>query len=80
MVKIKKLYNLLKIMLWSCVGVFIGTTIYSCMDYKTHKELYALTSAPWYLSIQINGLVTLIAVVVIGVAMWFLKREIDKKL
>ena len=35
----KKLYHILRIVLWSTVGVFIGTSIYTWHDYRTRPGL-----------------------------------------
>ena len=71
----KKIYNNLNILLWVFIGVFIGSSIYKYYDYKTHLDLYAMTSAPWYLSIQINAVFTLIIEVVILMSMWIIKKK-----
>ena len=51
----KKLYGILKAALGCFLGVFLGMTTYTCWDYRAHPGLYALQSAPWYLSIQIHA-------------------------
>lgn len=71
----KKGYQYLKIALGSVIGVFIGTSIYQCVDYSMHKDLYMLTSAPWYLSIQINALFTIVVVTILLVIMYILKKK-----
>ncbi len=71
----KKGYQYLKIALGSVIGVFIGTSIYQCIDYSMHKDLYMLTSAPWYLSIQINALFTIVIVTILLVIMYILKKK-----
>ena len=57
------------------IGVFVGTSIYQCVDYSMYKDLYMLTSAPWYLSIQINALFTIIVVTILLVIMYILKKK-----
>ena len=71
----KKTYNNLNILLWVFIGVFIGSSIYKYYDYKTHIDLYAMTSAPWYLSIQINAIFTFIIEAVILLSMWIIKKK-----
>lgn len=73
----KQLYRILNIVLWCFTGAFIGSTIYRYYDYNTHPDLYAIQSAPWYLSIQIQGIFTIIIVVIILIIMWFLKKKIN---
>lgn len=72
----KKLYKILKTAIWCVIGVFIGTSIYQCYNYYTHPGLYALTSAPWYLGIQIAGIFTTIIVVILFLVIWFIKKRI----
>lgn len=71
----KKIYNSLKIASWCFVGIFFGSSIYKYYDYTTHPDLYAMISAPWYLGIQINAILTIIVVAVILVVMWVIKKK-----
>ena len=71
-----KLNNILNILMGSFVGVFIGYGIYSVWDYKTHPDLYAMQSAPWYTSILLYGILA-VAVLILG---FILKRIIRKGL
>ncbi|MCI8638532.1 MAG: hypothetical protein HFG41_05110 [Coprococcus sp.] len=71
----KTFYNILRILMGSCVGVFLGSSIYRYYDYKTYPELYEMNSAPWYLSIEVNAVYTLISVVLIFIVMQVLKRK-----
>ena len=50
-----KLNSILSIIMGSVVGVFIGYSVYSVWDYKTHPGLYAMQSAPWYTGLLIYG-------------------------
>ena len=56
----KKLNNVLNIIIGSFTGVFIGHGIYVLWDFKTHPELYAMQSAPWYTGIAVYGAVTFV--------------------
>ncbi len=71
----KKLYSILRIVLWSFIGVFIGSSLYKLYDYKVHPDLYAMQSAPWYLSIGINAIFTIVAACVIIIIMWVIRRK-----
>ena len=55
----KKLYTILNAAFWCFIGVFLGVSLYTCWDYRAHPGLYALQSAPWYLSIQIHAVFTI---------------------
>lgn len=74
----KKFYNLLRIILWSVIGVFIGGSLYKWHDYKVHPGLYAMQSAPWYLSIEINAIFTAVVVTVIIILMWIIRKKINE--
>ena len=71
----KKLYGILKATIGGFIGVFFGMTTYTCWDYHAHPGLYALQSAPWYLSIQIHAVLTVAACAVLLVGMWIIKRK-----
>lgn len=60
----KKIRQILNIIMVSFLGLFIGSSLYSCWFYQTHKDLYIGESAPWYTTIIIRGLfISLILVV-----------------
>ena len=73
---LKKLNSFLNIIIGSFVGVFIGRGIYVFWDYKTHPGLYAMQSAPWYTSIVVNGIVTLILLAVVIIAKLIIRKKI----
>ena len=54
----KKLNNLLNIIIGVCFGVFIGHGLYVTFDYYSNPELYAFQSTPWYTSIVVYGVFT----------------------
>ena len=74
----KKLYDFLWIAVCSCVGVFIGSSAYTFWDYRAHPGLYAMQSAPWYLSIQTRAVFTAAAVAVLLLLGWFVRLRINK--
>ena len=57
---LKKINSIINIIIGSSVGVFIGHGIYVLWDYKAHPDLYAMQSAPWYTSILVYGLFTIV--------------------
>ena len=60
----KKLNNILNIIMGSFFGVFIGRSLCVIWNYNTNPEFYAMQSAPWYTSIFVYGLFTLIIFVI----------------
>ena len=71
----RKLYSILRIALWSFIGVFIGSSLFKWYDYKAHSDLYAVQSAPWYLSIEISAVFTIMVVIVILTVMRIIKKK-----
>lgn len=55
---LKKLDFILNIVIGSFIGVFVGRGIFVFWDYKTHPDLYAMQSAPWYTGILVCGIFT----------------------
>ena len=72
----KKVYNFLHISLWAFVGVFIGSSLWRCYEYYAYRDLFAVQSAPWYLSIVVNGLFTAVIVLVLLVLRRLVKRKL----
>ena len=72
----KKLYDILRITLWSFIGVFIGSSFYKFLNYKNHSDLYETQSAPWYLSIEINAVFTAIIVIIIFIIMKNIRKKV----
>ncbi len=64
MKKYQKFNAILNFIISTLVGAFIAEGIYKYWDYKTHPDLYAVSSAPWYTAIQIFGVVVASVVVV----------------
>jgi len=56
----KKVNQIINTIIGAFAGVFVGHGIYVIWDYNAKPELYAMQSAPWYTSILMYGLVTLI--------------------
>ncbi len=74
----KKLNQFLNILIGAFIGVFIGRGIYVYWDIKTHPDLYAAWSAPWYTYILVSGAVTLAVVVVAVIAKIIIKKYMRK--
>ena len=72
----KKLNNLLNIIIGAFVGVFLGHGIYVFWDYQTHPEIYASYSVPWYTSILVYGIFTVVVVLIAQVIKWFIRKRI----
>ena len=71
----KRLNTILNTIMGSFAGVFIGYSIYTFWDFKTHPGLYALTSAPWYSSILVHSAVTLVILAICAGIKIVMKRK-----
>ena len=60
----KKINQILNIIMGSFIGMFIGSGLYKYWHFRKYPYLYAMQSAPWYTSILINGLLTLVLLAV----------------
>lgn len=60
----KKINIIINIFIAVLIGVFIGHGVYTVWDFKTHPELYVVQSAPWYTSILIYGVFTIILLLI----------------
>ena len=47
-----------------------------CYEYYAYRDLFAVQSAPWYLSIVVNGLFTAVIVLVLLVLRRLVKRKL----
>ena len=73
----KKLYTILNAAFWCFIGVFLGVSLYTCWDYRAHPGLYALQSAPWYLSIQIHAVFTVVVCGMLALGIWILRKKMQ---
>ena len=73
---LKKVNNFLNIIIGAFIGVFIGHGVYVFWDYKTHPEIDASYSAPWYTSILVYGIFTVVVVLIAFVIKWFIRKRI----
>lgn len=76
---LKKVNNILNIIIGSFAGVFIGQSIYKFWDYKTHPGLYVIQSAPWYTSILFSGLFTIVVIVVAILIKLIIRNKLQKR-
>lgn len=72
---LKKLNQIINIVMGSFVGVFVGYGIYVFWDYKIHPDLYAAQSAPWYTSIFVYGIVLLILLGIAFIAKLLIRKS-----
>ncbi len=74
----EKINWILNILMGTMVGVWLGHGLYVLWDYKTHPDLYAMQSAPWYTSILTYSLFTVVGLGIV-VLLKVLLRKIGRK-
>lgn len=72
----KTLYKVLNIALWAFLGTFLGSSLFRWWDYTARPGFYEMQSAPWYLSIQVNAILTAIITILLLTAMYFVKKRL----
>ena len=60
----KKLNHILNIIIGSVMGAFVGRCLGIAWNFKTHPDLYAMQSAPWYTSLLVDGAFVLVVLLV----------------
>ncbi len=53
-----KLNTFLNCLIGAFIGVFFARSVYTYWDYRAHPEIYKVSSAPWYTSILLFGIVS----------------------
>ena len=72
---LKKINQILNIIIGAFIGSLIGYSIYRIIDFHTRPNFYATQSAPWYLSILLQCAVTAAAVgIAAGIKLLIRKR------
>lgn len=65
----------------SMIGVFVGSGVYRYWHFRKYPDLYFIQSAPWYTSILIQGLFTLVlAALCMIVKVIFREERMTKKI
>lgn len=72
---LKKINQILNTIIGAFIGVFIGHGIYRLWDFKSHPDLYAMQSAPWYTSILLWGIVTVVIVVIAVIIKLIIRKK-----
>ena len=75
---LKRINELLNIIVGATVGVFVGHGLYVYGRYRKYPELYAIQSAPWYTSILLYGGLTLVTVAVCAILKVILGRRAQR--
>jgi len=78
----KRLSTILNTIMGAFVGVFIGHGICVALNFKMNPGMYAMQSAPWYTSILLYGVFTLIVlticIVIKAIGRHYIKKAENK--
>lgn len=61
---LKKVNTFINMLMVTFPVIFAVSAVLKYSDYKSHPDLYAAQSAPWYLNIQITGILLVIILIV----------------
>lgn len=75
----KQLAQALRIAMGSFVGVFLGSSVYQYIHWKTHPGLYAMQSAPWYTGILRGAVFTVVSLAGLGAALLWTRKKLRQK-
>ena len=72
---LKKLNNLLNVIIGVAVGVFFGHVGSVCWEYQKYPDLYAMQSAPWYTSIIVYGVFMIVVLMIACILKFVVRRK-----
>ena len=75
----EKAHKYLKVCIFVQLGACVGRILAKYYDYVKHPALYAMQSAPWYLSILITVCFTAVTVLLTTIAYFVIGRIIKKR-
>lgn len=74
----KRINQLLSILMGGIAAVYLGYCIWQYCDYRTHVTEYISYSAPWYLGLQVYGIMALTALAVCLLAKFIIRKKIKQ--
>ena len=72
----KRINTFLNCVIGAFTGVFIAESIFTYWDFKTHPKIYEVTSAPWYTSIILFGIITLAIILVALIVKFIIRKKV----
>lgn len=73
---LKRINEIMNIVIGAAIGVFIGCGLYNFLDFKRHPELYAMQSAPWYTQLVPWGGVTIGIIIIAAITKLICRKKI----
>ncbi len=71
----KKIDIIMNTIIGAFIGAFIGLSTFRIVDYINHPDIYEMASSPWYTSILIYGIATLIIVAIAVIIKVIIKKN-----
>lgn len=65
----------IKVVLGLGLGIFIGHSLWLRQDVGIHPERYAMSSAPWYMPLLLEGAVLAVLIAAGALVWWLLDRK-----
>ena len=75
---LEKINSFLNIMMGAFIGAFIGSSVSDYYTYRAVPERYAAWSAPWYTSILLYGITTVVILILCVILKYILKWFLNK--
>jgi len=70
-----KIFNrIFNIIVGTFIGIFIGHSLFVIYEYNKYPKIYALQSLPWYTSILLYGVFTIIIILILFVIKFVIKN------
>lgn len=74
----KYIYDFLKYLIWGNVLLVVGKTGYDFCTFKSHPDIYAYYSAPWYTGALVYGVFCSAVIIICLIARKIVFRKIKK--
>lgn len=76
---LKKVNSSLTFFMWFCLWSNLGRLVWTYYDFRAHPNLYAMRSAPWYLSCVLYALITLVLLIPVVIAKLIIRRKLNNE-
>lgn len=71
----RKLCVFIRIVMGTVFGVFLGSSLFRWIHYRSYPGLYAMQSTPWYWSILVNAIFTGIVLVTLSILLYLVTKK-----
>ncbi len=71
----KRLNQILNVVMGAFIGIFIGQSIYKIWHYNKYADMYLTQSAPWYTSILVSGAFTIAVILIVAIVKLIIRKK-----